>query len=292
MADTTIASEAEMGRLGSQLSLAPHFEVIRTINLNINRFNGFRFLAMGKSLKRLERMDFMTKRFAGLLSALLFGATVVLAQTPPAKVETPSKESVAAKDTASGKYEGPAKAAGVADTQLTLELKNDAGKLSGRLVTPQGPIDVTDGSLTENKVSLKLGAAGKDGTLAGQLQDGKLVGDWISGAQKRSVELKKVPATDAPSLTGEWVALADVQGGFPFTLTLKVEGEKVTGGSSSQLGESTITNGSWKDGKLIFVLESPNATVGMSATLVEGKLVGEFDYNGQAQGKWVATKKP
>lgn len=238
----------------------------------------------------------MTKTFAGLLSALLFGATVVLAQTPPAppaKAQTPAKEATVAKDTVSGKYEGPAKATGAADTQLTLELKNDAGKLSGRLVTPQGAIDVIDGTLTENKVSLKLGAAGKDGTMAGQLQDGKLVGDWVSGAQKRSVELKKVvPATDMPSLSGEWVGLADVEGGFPFTLTLKVDGEKVTGSSSSQLGDSTITNGSWKDGRLTFVLESGNATIGMSATLAEGKLIGEFDYNGQAQGKWVATKKP
>src|SRR5215210_5935510 len=99
----------------------------------------------------------MTKRFVVLLSALLFGATVVLAQTPPAKVETPSKEAAAAKDTASGKYEGAAKLAGAADTQLTLELKNDGGKLSGRLVTPQGPVDVTEGTLTHNKVSLKLG---------------------------------------------------------------------------------------------------------------------------------------
>jgi hypothetical protein len=25
--------------------------------------------------------------------------------------------------------------------------------------------------------------------------------------------------------------------------------------------------------------------------MVDGKLVGDFDYNGQLQGKWVATKK-
>lgn len=234
----------------------------------------------------------MTKKFAGLVAALLLGATMALAQTPTTNVPTPAKDSTAAKDTVSGKYEGPARAAGAADTQLTLELKNDAGKLSGRLVTPQGPIDITDGTLTENKVSLKFGVEGKDGTLSGQLQEGKLVGEWISGSQKRSVELKKlVAAAEVPSLSGEWIALADVQGGFPFTLTLKIEGEKVTGSSSSQLGDSTITNGSWKDGHLTFVLESGNATIGMSATVVEGKLVGDFDYNGQAQGKWVATKK-
>jgi hypothetical protein len=29
----------------------------------------------------------------------------------------------------------------------------------------------------------------------------------------------------------------------------------------------------------------------MSATIVEGKLTGDFDFAGQVQGKWVAIKK-
>jgi hypothetical protein len=29
----------------------------------------------------------------------------------------------------------------------------------------------------------------------------------------------------------------------------------------------------------------------MSATVIEGKLSGEFDYAGQLQGKWVAQRK-
>jgi hypothetical protein len=95
-------------------------------------------------------------------------------------------------------------------------------------------------------------------------------------------------------LTGVWDAAADAQGqAFPFTLTLKVEGEKVTGGSSSQLGESTISSGVWKDGKLAVVLEGGSGgQVALIATLVDGKLVGDYDFAGQLQGKWVATKKP
>ena len=86
--------------------------------------------------------------------------------------------------------------------------------------------------------------------------------------------------------------MADAQGQpFPFLLTLKVDGEKVTGGSSSQLGDSTISTGSWKDGKLNFLLDSSNGAITMSATVVDGKLTGEFDYAGQMQGKWVAIKK-
>src|SRR6185312_17319105 len=89
------------------------------------------------------------------------------------------------------------------------------------------------------------------------------------------------------NLNGEWDAVADANGQpFPFLLTLKIDGENVTGNSSSQLGDATIKTGSWKDGKLAFQLEGQNGVITMSGTVVEGKLSGEFDYAGQLQGKW------
>ena len=97
------------------------------------------------------------------------------------------------------------------------------------------------------------------------------------------IELKKVtpaaaaapaPAEPVPvNLNGQWEAVADANGQpFPFLLTLKVDGENVTGSSSSQLGESTIKSGTWKDGKLVLQLEGQNGIITMSATVVEGKL--------------------
>jgi len=95
------------------------------------------------------------------------------------------------------------------------------------------------------------------------------------------------------NLNGNWDAVADANGNpVPFTLTLKVDGETVTGSSSSQVGEGTIKAGSWKGGKLAFDIETPNGVISMSAIVIDGKLSGEFDYAGQAQGKWVAVKKP
>jgi hypothetical protein len=129
-----------------------------------------------------------------------------------------------------------------------------------------------------------------------------IIGTWLMGTQKGALELKKVAtevavtsemsSANVVALTGEWDAVADAQGQpFPFFLSLKIDGENVTGSSSSQLGESTIKTGSWKDGKLNFQLESSEGTISMSATLLDGKLSGEFDYAGQMQGKWVAIKK-
>ena len=209
-----------------------------------------------------------------------------------------------AQDTLSGKYEGTAKTVGAADEKVSLELKNDAGKISGRLMRGETSIDISEGILAASKLSLKLGAAAKEGTISATVEGDKITGDWLAGAAKRSLELKKVdsaaaatPTTPAAApaafnLNGEWDAVADAQGQpFPFLLVLKVEGETVTGSSSSQLGASQVKNGTWKDGKLVFELEGQNGVISMSAIVVEGKLSGEFDFAGQLQGKWVAQRK-
>ena len=222
------------------------------------------------------------KNFVAASALVLFGVISAFAQG----------------DTLSGKYQGTAKAAGTEDAQLTLELKNEGGKISGQLVTGGNTVAITEGSFTDGKLSLKLGEVAKQGILNATLDGDKLSGDWINGATKKSVELKKdaptvVATAAAPvSLSGQWDAVADANGQpFPFLLILKVDGETVTGSSSSQLGDSTVKSGTWKDGNLVFQLEGQNGTISMSAKVVDGKLSGEFDYSGQLQGKWVAVKK-
>ena len=99
-------------------------------------------------------------------------------------------------------------------------------------------------------------------------------------------------AVTTESINGDWDAVADAQGQpFPFTLTLKIDGDKVTGSSTSQLGTSPITSGSWKDGKLAVVLEGGAGQIALMATMIEGKLSGDYDFAGQLSGKWVAIKK-
>ncbi len=221
-----------------------------------------------------------------LLLTFLLGATVAFAQgTAPVATDL------------SGKYEGTVKSP---DERVMLELKSDGGKISGRLQNGQTTLDSSEGSVKDGNLSLTFG---KDASLSAKVDGDKLVGEWRSGAQKRAIELTRIPAaaaapaapaTAAPAtdLSGQWEAVADANGQpFPFLLTLKIEGEKVTGSSSSQLGESSIKEGSWKDGKLVFSLENQNGVISMSATVIEGKLSGEFDYAGQLQGKWVAVKK-
>jgi len=192
-----------------------------------------------------------------------------------------------------GNYKGTAKM-GSGEMDVTLEIKSADGKISGRAVAGETEYQITTGEIAGGKLTLKFGAGADVASLTLQQREGKLVGEWIKGAQKGTVELKKLAAepSAAELLTGQWEAIADAQGQpFPFTLTLKADGEKVTGSSSSQLGESSISSGNWKDSKLAIILESGGGQIVLTATLTDGKLVGDYDFQGQSSGKWAAVKK-
>ena len=234
----------------------------------------------------MKNSKFMTKTFwcwqVAVLALFLIPA-IALGQ--PAASSSTQKASTPL----TGKYEGTAKAPS-GDVKLTLDLVDEAGKFSGRITTSANVYEVTKGQFADGLLSLELKGADTLAKLAVRQKDDKLVGELSAHGEKGPIELTRVVARD--EISGEWDAAADVQGQpLPFTLTLKLDGEKVTGASSSQLGTSTITSGSWKDGKLVFVLDSPNGEIGMIATIVDGKLVGDFDASGQLTGKWAAVKK-
>jgi len=225
-----------------------------------------------------------------LTLAFLLGSITALAQTTPADI--------------SGTYEGMVKRPGAtAEEKVTLALKNEGGKITGRISHGDRTAEVTDGKFDNGTLTLNLG---KDAVITAKVDGDKLVGEAVHGTDKMPVNLKKVTAAaaitpEAPTtaagrgavdLSGQWEAVADANGQpFPFLLTLKIDGENVSGNSSSQLGEAQVKSGTWKDGRLSFQLEGSNGTIVMSATVIEGKLSGEFDYAGQLQGKWVAVKK-
>ena len=212
-------------------------------------------------------------KYTLFLLIFVLGASVALAQGTPAPAAPP-----ATMDKLAGLYEGTVKGQ---TEQVWLQLKSEGGKL-GRLKLAQKTYDVTEGTVSDGNLSLVLGT---DGKLTAKIEGDTITGDLSLGADTKAVELKRVP-------NGEWEAVADANGQpFPFLLTLKVDGETVTGNSSSQLGEAPVKNGTWKDGKLAFTLAGSNGDIVMAATVVEGKLTGEFDYSGQLQGKWVAVRK-
>jgi hypothetical protein len=226
-----------------------------------------------------------------LTLTFLLGSIIAFAQAAPQNL--------------SGTYEAMVKVPNRGETKVTLELKTEGGKISGRAIHGPKTLDLTEGKLEDGTLTLNFGAGR---SIVAKVDGDKLVGEAVDGPEKIPVEFKKITpaaaaaappsstAAEAPAapfkLDGEWEAVADANGQpFPFVLTLKLDGETVSGSSSSQLGDAAIKSGSWKDGKLAFQLEGQNGVVTMSGTVVDGKLSGEFDFAGQLSGRWVAVKK-
>ena len=220
-----------------------------------------------------------------LTLTILLGSIMGFAQTAP--------------QTLSGTYEGTVKT-DAREVKVTLELKSEDGKITGRVMNGTSTAEIKEAKLENGTLTLNFG---NERTLTAKVDGDKLVGEAGEGTMKIPIELKKVtPAAASPAapaaapaavnLNGNWEAVADANGQpVPFSLTLKVDGETVTGSSSSQLGESVIKAGTWKDGKLALTVEGQSGVVTLSAVVVDGKLSGEFDFSGQLQGKWVAVKK-
>jgi hypothetical protein len=189
-----------------------------------------------------------------------------------------------------GKYAGVVKDDNGVEQKLALDIIEDSGKYSGTFTTANGSFKILKGQMANGVLTLDIE---KPGGSSGQMSFKKngevLVATFTEAGKARSIDFRKAAGED---ISGEWEAVADANGqAFPFTLTLKTDGEKVTGSSNSQLGTANISTGTWKDGKLSIVLEGGNGNITMVASIVDGKLSGDFDFAGQMSGKWVAQKK-
>jgi hypothetical protein len=216
-------------------------------------------------------------------------AAVVLA--PLAISAQPQKQPAA--DQFIGTFKGTAKMTS-GEMDVTLEITFTDGKFSGRALSANNEYKISSGKFEGGKLTIKFGPEADAASLTLRQSGDTFSGDWIRGEQKGTVEVKRVVADASVDLiSGEWEAVADAQGQpFPFTLVLKLEGDKLTGSSSSQLGNVQISTGAWKDGKLSILLDGGGGgQIALVATMIDGKLAGDYDYAGQASGKWVAIKK-
>ena len=76
------------------------------------------------------------------------------------------------------------------EEKVSLELKSDAGKISGRATHGTMTIESTDAKLENGTLTLNFG---KDASFVGKVDGDKLIGNLIHGAnEKVPVELKKV----------------------------------------------------------------------------------------------------
>jgi hypothetical protein len=97
----------------------------------------------------------------------------------------------------------------------------------------------------------------------------------------------------ADTISGEWNIDFHLMGTTaPGTMTLKLEGEKISGTVHSEhTGSGTLSNGSFAEGKMNCRMNfTSHESIDVTGTLKDGKLTGEFRTEGM-QGTWEATRK-
>src|SRR5260370_30636677 len=106
------------------------------------------------------------------------------------------------------------------------------------------------------------------------------------GRKRAAMAAPTAPATGAQAaggdpISGEWDGSADAAGSaIPFTLKLKLDGDKVSGTSDSAQGSAKISKGSWASNKLTLVLETEQGAITLTGRLKEVKLAGQFYFSG------------
>lgn len=119
-----------------------------------------------------------------------------------------------------------------------------------------------------------------------------VIGLCLAGGALAEAQNKPKPAVDP--ITGAWEGTVELpDGAMPFTMTLKLDGAKVTGEVSSVQGATPISEGSWVDGKLTVAFTYVDgAAVQMTGAVTDGALSGSLSYGGgQIVATWAAKKK-
>jgi hypothetical protein len=232
------------------------------------------------------------RRVLGVAVALLVAVAAVSAQqgAPPAG---PTPESLA------GTYDGTAIGPDGGAMALRVELKYAAGQFTGGIDAQTAQVSIVAGALEGDTLKLTIDSGGMSGVMIGKVVGGRIEGTWTLGEMSGGFTVEKGQAAPAPGaaadpVSGVWLGEANVQGqAMPFTLTLKLDGETVTGDMESAMGKVPLTSGTWKDGTLTIAFPYVGGEpVSMGAQLKDGRLEGIVDYNtGELQGTWFASRK-
>lgn len=236
-----------------------------------------------------------------VVALLVVGATGMGAH--PAGAQSGALQAGLKPETLVGRYEGTAVGPDGAAMALFVELKYTDGRFSGYVDAQAAQVSVLGGSLEGDLLTLTIDAGGMAGVMRGKVVDRRIDGTWTLGDMAGSFAIEKVgtsgdtvtaSSTASDEISGAWLGEADVQGqAMPFMLTLKLDGETVSGDIESAMGKVPLTGGQWKDGTLTLTFPYVGGEpVSMGAQLKDGKLQGVVDYNtGELQGTWVASKK-
>lgn len=99
-----------------------------------------------------------------------------------------------AKGAVNGHYQGTAKNRAEEVIQVTFELTEKDGTLSGMIRSDHGDFTITGGSHKGDDVTLDFDANGATGSITLKLAEDKLSGTWSAGDDGGPIEIKKAAA--------------------------------------------------------------------------------------------------
>jgi hypothetical protein len=116
----------------------------------------------------------------------------------PLCIATAQQDKKAAmKGSVTGTYAGTAKNNAQDIIQVTVDLTEKEGAMSGMIRSDHGDFTITGGSHKGEDITLEFEANGASGTINLKLAEDKLSGTWSAGGDGGPLELKKV-ASDQP----------------------------------------------------------------------------------------------
>ena len=140
-----------------------------------------------------------SRRNMGLPSETVRRVLILSLIIAPLFVATAQQEKKAAsKGSVTGKYEGTAKNSAQEIIQVTFDLTEKEGAMSGMIRSDHGDFTITGGTHKGEDVTLEFDAGGPTGTISLKLAEDKLSGTWSAGEDGGAVEVKRVPAQDQP----------------------------------------------------------------------------------------------
>jgi hypothetical protein len=101
-----------------------------------------------------------------------------------------------AKGSVAGRYEGTAKNRAEEVINVTFDLTEKEGAMSGMIRSDHGDFTVTGGTHHGEDVTLEFDAGGPTGTITLKLAADKLSGTWSAGDDVGPVDVKKVAAQE------------------------------------------------------------------------------------------------
>ncbi len=234
------------------------------------------------------------RRAVALAAVFVFGATA----SPAARQSGPSAGATQKPEAVAGSYEGTAVGPDGSPLSLRVDLKYADGRFTGLVDAQAAQLSIVGGALDGDTLTLTIDSGGMAGVMSGKVAGDRIEGTWTLGEMSGTFAVGRqggAPsvAADDP-ISGVWAGEVDVQGqAMPFTLTLKLSGDAITGDIESAMGKVPLSGGNWKDGTLTITFPYVGGEpVSMGAQLKDGRLVGIVDYNtGELQGTWAASRR-